>query len=65
MLPSDEAAAAARRLVAEGAPWPAELKISGTVSIEDIFEELVHEGADDEEGSLRAATQLATQAEVR
>jgi len=65
VLPSDEAAAAARRLVAEGAPWPAELKISGTVSIEDVFEELVHEGADDEEGSLRAATQLATHAEVR
>ena len=65
VLPSDEAADTARRLVARGAPWPAELKVSGTVSVEDVFEELVHEGADDEEESLRAATQLATHAEAR
>ena len=65
VLPSDDEADAARRLVAEGAKWPAELKVSGTISIDDIFEELVLEDIADEEESISASKQLATQAEVR
>lgn len=66
VLPTERAARRARRLLASGDPWPTELKISGTVSVEDVFEELVHEGGDDDEdAALRVATQLANNAEVR
>ena len=63
MLPSDGDAAAARLLVAARETWPVHLRISGTVSIEDVFEELVLEGPGDD--LLRPATQLATRAEAR
>jgi CBS domain containing-hemolysin-like protein len=67
VLPSDEDAAAARRLVAAGKTWPdeAQLRISGTLSIEDVFEELVLEGGADDEEALRADTRLASCVRVR
>ena len=65
VLPSDEEAGVARRLVAEGSEWPPELKCSGVVSIQDVFEELVQEDLRYEESDLKAAQVLANDSSVR